>query len=749
MFIQSPMPLKGIPRPSAARPVLRGLLTRPRSLRTHMAAIILLALALPIGVQLLGGIALLDSFNTHHRNALQYAADRLAAVVEVQIHNEVTAATALGSAIAVGNEGEVATQTRALASELHGTPRMWTRDGTLQTPLRGGAAMPPPANRLAEFARRAAAEGRAALASGTGPVPTVSVFATAGDKGVVEVVYPTTQLTQLLTQPSSPEIASSCLVGETGVVIAGLVGTPCAVGTPLPPWLRAELDHASYGVVEGDRLPGRIALAAFAAPPLIATWHVLLMEPRNAYGLQGPATVLVGVASLSVVLAILTAMAAGAFLSGPLRSLTLAAQGVAAGADSLGDVPTSPVVEFNDLRVSVARADAVLRRRAAAERLALREARTGHELLASVVNATADLIYVKNLELRFVLANRAALIADWVDRDEWQVLGRREADIIDPEKAARLEALDRQVLQTGELRTGHIEWVHGDGSAHVYAMTKTPWRDAAGAIAGVVTVVHDITDQHAAEQRLAGIQGELLRATRLSAMGEMASGLAHELNQPLAAATNFLNATVHLLARDDPSVLPMVRSAVSDAAEQTLRAGAIVRRLRDFVGRGEADLNIENVGEIVSEIRRVACADGAIDDRQLVVKPGSPDVIALVERTQIQQVLLNLIKNASEAIGGAPGGRIALSWRETTDGVEISVADNGPGLAQEVRGRLFQPFTSTKAFGMGIGLAICRTIVEGHGGRLSVEDNPGGGAVFRIILPPAMNDSFDTQEQHS
>jgi two-component system sensor kinase FixL len=142
------------------------------------------------------------------------------------------------------------------------------------------------------------------------------------------------------------------------------------------------------------------------------------------------------------------------------------------------------------------------------------------------------------------------------------------------------------------------------------------------------------------------------------------------------------------------------------------------------------------VGDIVREIMRVACVDGAIDERLMVIIPGGDRVQVLVERTQIQQVLLNLIKNASEAIDGAPGGRVELAWRAITAGVEITVSDNGPGIPPEIRNRLFQPFASTKANGMGIGLAICRTIIEGHGGTLAAQDHTTGGVLFRITLPP-------------
>jgi two-component system sensor kinase FixL len=248
------------------------------------------------------------------------------------------------------------------------------------------------------------------------------------------------------------------------------------------------------------------------------------------------------------------------------------------------------------------------------------------------------------------------------------------------------------------------------------------------------------------------MQAELLRATRLSSMGAMASGLAHEVNQPLAASTNFLNAAVRLLdfARSGHrAALDTAREAAAEAAAQMLRAGAIVRRLRHFVDRGEAELQAEDVGALIREACDLARSDGSTLGVRLVTEVDAAVGHALVDRTQIQQVLLNLIRNAAEALQVAPGrkgeDRVVVAAGPAEDGgVEITVADNGPGLEPGVAARLFEPFVSTKREGMGIGLAICRTIVEGHGGRLSVDTPQGGesgrpGVVFRINLPQALH----------
>ncbi len=189
---------------------------------------------------------------------------------------------------------------------------------------------------------------------------------------------------------------------------------------------------------------------------------------------------------------------------------------------------------------------------------------------------------------------------------------------------------------------------------------------------------------------------------------------------------------------DDPDVLEAARAATRDAAAQTCRAGEIVRRLRDFVARGEATLRAEDVGDVLTEACALARANGADERAHLQVVVAADTGAVMIDRVQMQQVLLNLIRNAAEAIGPATSGRITLAARRDDDGrVEIAVSDTGPGPDPTVAGRLFLPFVSTKRHGMGIGLAICHSIVEGHGGMIECLPAPEGGACFRIVLPPA------------
>jgi two-component system sensor kinase FixL len=252
--------------------------------------------------------------------------------------------------------------------------------------------------------------------------------------------------------------------------------------------------------------------------------------------------------------------------------------------------------------------------------------------------------------------------------------------------------------------------------------------------------VRDLTERQQTEARLQDLQSELVHISRLTAMGEMASALAHEINQPLSAIANYLNGCQRLLrARSDPE-LARIRDALQKAGAQALRAGDIIRRMRDFVARGETQMKVESLTKLIEE----ASALALVGARQHGVRvrfeldPGGDLVVA--DRVQIQQVLLNLMRNAIEAMvdADAPRRELVVETGPPKSGMmEIRVVDTGPGIAPEIAQKLFQPFVTTKRDGMGVGLSISRSIVEAHDGELTVESNPGGGALFRFTLRAA------------
>jgi two-component system, LuxR family, sensor kinase FixL len=244
--------------------------------------------------------------------------------------------------------------------------------------------------------------------------------------------------------------------------------------------------------------------------------------------------------------------------------------------------------------------------------------------------------------------------------------------------------------------------------------------------------VRDLTERQRTEKRIQDLQAELLHVSRLSAMGQMASTLAHELNQPLTAVTNYVQTARSLLASGATGRLDEV---LEKTATQALRAGQVIRRLREFVAKGDTERWPENLNTVVEEAIALALV-GAKDYAvrvSLDLEAELPPV--LIDKVQVQQVVLNLVRNAVEAMKDSPCRELGVATRKRPGLAEVSVADTGPGIAPEIVERLFQPFVTTKATGLGVGLSICREIVEAHGGHLVLDPGSGRGAIFRFTLP--------------
>lgn len=261
--------------------------------------------------------------------------------------------------------------------------------------------------------------------------------------------------------------------------------------------------------------------------------------------------------------------------------------------------------------------------------------------------------------------------------------------------------------------------------------------------------IRDLTERQRTERQLQELQTELAHLSRLTAMGEMASTLAHEINQPLSAITNYLQGCNRLLEPIDHPNAPKVRDALAETTKQTLRAGQIIRQLREFVTHGETEKHSENVNKLVEEASALGLVGAKEEGVKCMFRCDHHLGPVMVEKVQIQQVLLNLMRNAIEAMEGCKRKELLVSTamvdaRKDEKGremIEISVADTGCGISDVIAARLFQPFVTTKPAGMGVGLSISKRIIEAHGGRIWAEPNPGGGTVFRFTLEPAASES--------
>jgi len=245
--------------------------------------------------------------------------------------------------------------------------------------------------------------------------------------------------------------------------------------------------------------------------------------------------------------------------------------------------------------------------------------------------------------------------------------------------------------------------------------------------------VRDLTEREDRDRRLAELQSELMHVARLSELGQMASALAHEVNQPLTAVANYLRGMRRLLDDDSP---PLLRQGIEKVAEQAERARAIVQSLRDLVKKEERPRSAESLEALVLETAALVLA--GMSRRVTLIQDIPADAQAVfIDRVQVQQVLLNLMRNAVQAMEGGPVQRLTVRAKRVGEQVEIAVSDTGTGLSDAVRERLFQPFVTTKADGLGVGLSICRTIVEAHGSQLTVTSIAGEGTTFLFGVPAA------------
>jgi two-component system sensor kinase FixL len=370
------------------------------------------------------------------------------------------------------------------------------------------------------------------------------------------------------------------------------------------------------------------------------------------------------------------------------------------------------------------------------------DAREAH--LRSILDTVLDATVVIEPNGAIVSFNAAAIRQ--FGYAEAEVIGRN-VNILMPEPYHHEhDGYIHRYLATGEKRIIGVDRVvvgrRKDGSTFPMKLAVGEMKSAGKTF--FTGFIRDLTEREESAARLQEIQGELARLARLNELGEMASTLAHELNQPLAAIANYTQGCVRLLRNMDDAVAVRMKEALEETARQSLRAGGIIRHLREFVMRGETEKAPEDIRKLIEEAGALALV-GSRERGVRSVFDFSPGVATvMVDRVQIQQVLINLMRNAMEAMRDSERRELVIRTSSGDEGsVIIEVSDTGPGISDEIAARLFQPFVTSKPGGMGIGLSISRRIVEAHGGELSASRNAEGGATFRFSLP-----AIDAAQQH-
>jgi two-component system sensor kinase FixL len=382
-------------------------------------------------------------------------------------------------------------------------------------------------------------------------------------------------------------------------------------------------------------------------------------------------------------------------------------------------------------------------RRKAAE-LALRESEHQSRSLAAIVESSDDAIIGNTLEGVVTSWNKAAERIFGYTAEE--MIGQSILCLAVPGHSDDLMDILRRIKRSERVEHYETTRRHKTGNHIDVSLSVSPIYDSEGRLVGASKVARDITAAKVAEAslkkaetRLQEMNAELLHASRLSVMGQMASTMAHELNQPLTAVTNYLEAGRHLISLGTAGPA-RIADLMNKAVAQAQRAGEVIRQLRQFVSKGETERQIHSLNQLVEETMALALV-GARQSGVRVSLELDPDLPpVLVDPVQIQQVMLNLVRNALEAMEAVDHRELMILTRVNDRTVEASVADTGTGISPELADRLFQPFVTTKKTGMGLGLSICREIAEAHHGHLTAAARPSGGTIFSLTLPRARED---------
>lgn len=404
------------------------------------------------------------------------------------------------------------------------------------------------------------------------------------------------------------------------------------------------------------------------------------------------------------------------------------------GTEFLADITMTPLMDDSGRLRGYAKVLRDVTDRYASERAV--EKRERH--LQSILETVPDAMIVIDDQGNIIFFSAAAEKTFGYSEDE--LVGRNVSLLMPGPYSERHDGYIQRYLSTGERRIIGIGRVvtglRKDGSTFPMELAVG---EALSADQRLFTgFVRDLTDKYRTEAQVQELQAELIHVSRLSAMGTMASTLAHELNQPLTAIANYAEAAGPIIDSGEDEDRQIIRELFQDIAAQSQRAGGIVRRLREFIARGEVEKRLEDLPALIQEaasLGLVGASERGISAR-FSLDPAAKTV--LVDRVQIQQVLINLIRNAVEAMDGCNIRNLVISSEAlNAETVRVAVSDTGPGISPDIAGQLFQAFVSTKSSGMGLGLSICQTIVEAHGGRIRAVPATGGGTQFQFTLPMA------------
>ncbi len=375
----------------------------------------------------------------------------------------------------------------------------------------------------------------------------------------------------------------------------------------------------------------------------------------------------------------------------------------------------------------------ITRERTASRRIELSEA-----YLDRLVAAVPDALVVADATGIILTFNDSAERMFGYQRAD--ILGKRITALMQPIDAGRHPAAMADYVARGDSHINGMERIltamRSDGTTFPHKIVVE--EVGSGDERLFMAFIRDMTESQDTASRLAEMQAGLIHVSRLSAMGTMASTLAHELNQPITAIANYIGAANDLLKSPEPGKIETVREALEYAEADTMRAGEIIRRLRRFVARGHVEQAPASLKEIINAALGLATMDAHF--RSITVHPctSGRDYQVNVDKIQVQQVLVNLIRNAFEALESCHNRNLYITCRPDADKtVRVTVGDSGQGVASTIAGDLFGAFATTKTDGMGVGLSICRTIVEANGGRIWYEPRDGGGAQFHFTLKRA------------